>query len=501
MGATNIQDAKVLISSTKVADRLSGLKDLNHILKYNDGNTSLESVTNKAYLALFETLFQCMRDERSSYLHPPKSKTTKTPREILSHAAKAVRGVINSAVHIVKSSTVELVVQSILELLPGRDGKLLEPLVENLPKALKTLLEYQPHVERMSQDCWEDSVNFCIESLSTIFSELEDEPQDSWGTASSSRARTPLESTDGAPKATPRETLSRSRYFPKEQTQAAEDLIHCLHLLVKASNAPLMASVDAILETLINFLRKKMGRGNAAALAAINAILPRIVLPRSQLSEQVIRSLLPLLRFMWSDLALRDELLITLTYTEAHLRHLLIHDRDDALSLNLEALVETLYTDYKRRQETTAHQFLEESHLCFRKVGGGNTNPHPQATNAFSSNIESARDEGLWATVATIARLSAMLDNRKRRLAHNRESDDQIVWKRPRLTHNFDEYLRNVLEPRSNAKRSAMQVLAFMVQEGPLDEQQIQALLEKLTIYISDENPVHSSWAMVALAA
>ena len=86
MGATSIQDAKgtsgwafrcdtllmliaaVLISSTKVADRNAGLKDLILILKHNRGKPSLEILGNKAYLALCETLFQCMRDERASLL-------------------------------------------------------------------------------------------------------------------------------------------------------------------------------------------------------------------------------------------------------------------------------------------------------------------------------------------------------------------------------------------------------------------------------------------------
>lgn len=378
---------------------------------------------------------------------------------------------------------------------------MLEPLAENLPKALKTLLEYQPHVERMSQVCWEDALTFCLETLNTTLEEPEDGVQDSWSTPLSTRARTPFESTDGGPKATPRESMSRSMQFPKEKIQAAEDLVHCLYLLVVPSNAPVMANVDAVLEALISFLRKRLGRGNAAALGAVNAILPRIILSRSQLSEQVIRDLLPLLRTMWSDLLLRDEILITLTYTESHLQKLLTLESENDIGADLEAMVEMLYTDYRRRQETTAQQFLEENHLCFRDASGIVTNGHPEATAAFSSNIESAREESLWVTVATIARFSAMLDDRRRKSIHRRGPDDRVVSKKARVTYHYDEYLRDTLEPRSNAKRSAMQILAFMVQEVPLDEGQIQALLEKLTAYIADENPVHSSWAMIALAA
>ncbi|KAL5377435.1 hypothetical protein DPSP01_009773 [Paraphaeosphaeria sporulosa] len=513
MGVTSIQDAKVLIASTKVKERGAGLKDLIHILKHNHGKASLETITNKAYLALCETLFQCLRDERSTYQHhlAGRTKSAQTHANLLQLAAVALRHVINSALRTIKATTVELIVETIIELLPDKNGRFLGPLDE-LPKALRALLEYQPHVERMSHDCWHDTVQFCTESLSTIFAVAEEEPHDSWETTVSSRARTPFESTDGAPRpslrgndsaprATPRGTASRSRRYTDGQTITAEDLVQCLHMLAKASNAPILSCAHAILDALIAFLQKKTGRGTPAALAAINAILPRVILSKSQLSEQVIRELLPLLRSLWSDPVIRDEVMITLTYVEAHLRHLVATDSDGVLSLDAEALVEAFYSDYRRRQETTAHQFLEEDYLCFRKAGGVAANVHPLSTHTFSMDTENVRYESLWATVAYIAKLSAMLDGRKHKLARGNDRDDELATKRHRITHHFDEYLRHVSETRSNAKRSALQVLAFMVQEIPLDEDQILALLDKLTVIISAENSVHSSWAMIALAA
>lgn len=438
-----------------------------------------------------------------------------THANLLQLAAIALRHVINSALRTIKATTVELIVETIIELLPDKNGRFLGPLDE-LPKALRALLEYQPHVERMSHDCWHDTVQFCLESLSTIFSipeeQTQPQPQDSCETTNSSRARTPLGSTDAAPRpslrgndstprATPRGTASRSRRYADEQAITAEDLVQCLHMLAKASNAPILPCAHAILDALIAFLQKKTGRGTPAALAAINTILPRVILSQSQISEQVIRELLPLLRSLWPDPAIRDEVMVTLTYIEAHLRHLVATDSDDVLSLDVEALVEAFYSDYRRRQETTAHQFLEEDYICFRKAGGVAANAHPQSTHTFYMDTENVRYESLWATVAYIAKLSAMLDDRKHKLAHGNARDDELATKRHRVTLHFDEYLRHVSETRSNAKRSALQVLAFMVHEVPLDEDQIMAILEKLTVIISTENSVHSSWAMITLAA
>jgi ataxia telangiectasia mutated family protein len=94
-----------------------------------------------------------------------------------------------------------------------------------------------------------------------------------------------------------------------------------------------------------------------------------------------------------------------------------------------------------------------------------------------------------------------MLDRRRRILSQSRDERDELFAKRPRTTNLFHDYLRHTAEPRSNAKRAALHVLAFIFQEGPVEVGDLILTLEKLTGYISDENPVHSSWAMIALTA
>jgi ataxia telangiectasia mutated family protein len=113
---------------------------------------------------------------------------------------------------------------------------------------------------------------------------------------------------------------------------------------------------------------------------------------------------------------------------------------------------------------------------------------------------EHVRFEGLWGIVSTIARFSHMLDQQRRVSTRNHSDGEEGVTKRLRVTQMFQEYLRHVLEPRSNAKRAALQVVAFMVQEGPLEREDLQSMIEKLISCISDENPAHSVWAMIGLA-
>jgi ataxia telangiectasia mutated family protein len=489
-----------LIQSSKIPDRTSGLKDLIHILKHNRGKPSLETLGNKAYLALCETLFQCLRDERSSFLRKVQSAKAAA---VLPLSASALRHVIASGVRTIKSSTVEIIVDTIIEVLPGNEG-LIKPLLQDLPKTLRSLVEYQPHVERLSEKCWGMAVDFCITSLAGFFAEsAESEPQNSWSTNVSSRARTPLDSIDHTSvRASPRQPLNKNKSLSDEYAYPTEDFIHCLHHLVKASNAPVLDKAGAVLAILLQYLQQRNGRGGVAvaALAAINAVLVRVSLQSLELTKHTVQELLPLMKSMWSEAILRDEILINLMYTEAHISSLLADPEDETTSSDLETLIETIYSDYRRRQETTAHQYLEEDHLCFRHLGQAGQDTHPLNTYAFSMETEHQRYEGLWSTVSTIARFSFMLDQRRQAITHDRSDGEESVSKRSRVTQLFAEYLRHVLEPKSNAKRAALQVVAFMAQEGRLDEEHLQSMLEKLTSCISDENPVHSVWAMIGLA-
>lgn len=296
--------------------------------------------------------------------------------------------------------------------------------------------------------------------------------------------------------------MSRTKPVVAEHVYAADDFVHCIHHLVKASNAPLLDRSEAVLTALLRYLQHKTGRGSVvvAALAAVNSVLARTALQSLELTKRTIRKLLPLLKSMWSDAILRDEILITLTYTEAHIASLLTDAYDETTSSDLEVLIETMYSDYRRRQETTAHQYLEEDHLCFRHLGSPTDGTHPLHTYAFSMDAEHQRHEGLWSTVATIARFSFMLDQRRRTIAYDRSDTEESSSKRLRVTQLSSEYLRHVSEPRSNAKRAALQIVAFMAQQGPFGEEDLQPMLEKLTSCISDENPVHSVWAMLGLA-
>ncbi|KAF2703524.1 hypothetical protein K504DRAFT_418601 [Pleomassaria siparia CBS 279.74] len=499
MGVTTVQDAKVLISSSKVADRMTGLKDLIHILKHNRGKPVLENLSNKAYLSLCDVLFQLMRDMRSTYL---KAKSKTTSKTMLPLAATALRSVLHSGVRTIKASTVELLIESIIEVLPGQDGALLPPLIEDLPKALRAVLEYPPHVERISKECWGATVAFSIQSLESFLVDPKPEEHDSWSTSvSSRRARTPLDSGDVGPKPNSRDPSAKAKQIPDELLRTAEDFVHCLHMLAMASNAPLLEMADKILAILVQYLQRKSARAYSTALAAINSVLARVALHSTHLAKRTIRDLLPMMRYMWSDPPSRDELIITMIHTEAHLSSILVEKHEDGVRFDLEALVETMYTDYRRRQETMALQHLEEDHLCFRGIGKPRDDTHPLNTYAFSLDTEHVRFEGLWGTVSTIAHFSSMLDQKSRIMTHDREDGEASLIKRLRITHHFQEYLRHVSEPRSNAKRAALQVVAFMVQEGPLNEEDIQTTLDKLTPYIADENPVHSVWALIALTA
>lgn len=492
----------VLIQSSLVKTRTKGLQNLIHILRHNRGKPSLEALGNKAYLALCETLFQCLRDERSATAKSTAKNPKSTTNLVL--CATALRCVIASGVRTIKSSTVEVIIDTIIEVLPSRDNSRLKPLLEDIPKTLRLLLEYHPHVERLSLDSWNGTVDFCIDALAGSSIETEIEASNSWSTNMSSRGRTPLGAPDASiARGSPRETVARTKSLTDEFSPSSEDYIHCLLALVRATNAPVLDKAEAIMTALLYFLKRRNGRGSVAtaALAGINAIIARTALQKLDLSKRMIKELLPLMKVMWSEQILRDEILITLAYTEAHLSSLVTDLEDATTCADLEAVLETMYADYRTRKETTMQQYLEEDCLCYRHLGATDPDTHPLNTLVFSLETDHLKSEGLWATVHSIARFSSMLDKRKRLIAHNREADGESVSKRARIDLSFDEYSRHLAEPRSNAKRAALQVIAFSVQEGPVGKDTFQVLTDRLTSCMSDENTTHAVWAMVALTA
>ncbi|KAF1922871.1 uncharacterized protein M421DRAFT_426490 [Didymella exigua CBS 183.55] len=501
--APTIQDAKLLLEETNITTRRKGLDDLIHILQHNRGKPSLEALGNKAYLALCEALFQFLKDERVKVLKSTAKKATE-PSKNLTKCAIALRLVIAAGIRTVRSSTVEAIIDTIIEVLPNRDPPRVKSLLQDLPKTLRLLLDYQPHVERLSLACWKAAVDFCIDSLAGSSTGAEEEASNSWSTNVSSRGRTPFESTDASmARGSPREPVARIQSVTDEFSHFTEDFIQCLLSLVKATNAPVSGKAEAIMTALLYFLKRRSGRGSvaAAAMAGINAVLARTALQMLDLSKRIIKSLLPLMNVMWTEQLLRDEILITLTYTEAHISSLVADVEDTTTCVALEVVLETMYTDYRTRKETTMHQYLEEDHLCFRHIGAADASSHPLSTLAFSMETEHVKPEGLWSTVHAIARFSSMLDERKRKVAHDRRINGESLSKRARTDLSFDEYTRHISEPRSNAKRAALQIISFSIQEGPVDEDRLQTVMDKLHTCMSEENVTHSTWAMVALAA
>jgi ataxia telangiectasia mutated family protein len=297
----------VLIRSSKASDRGNGLKQLIRILDLNRGTPGLESLKNKSYQALCDDLFQCMRDERASFLKKPKTAKLSPPFQL---SATALRSVVNAGLHVFKVGTAESIIQTIIEVLPGKDGALIAPLLGELPKALRALLEYSPHVERLSKDCWDAAVDFCIESLSRLLADLGADVQTSFSTRASprdrSRTRTPFDNTDvPTPKSSGRD-LPLRQPIPEAFLHPVEDFIHCLHSLTKVANTPILDKAEDILALLVQFLQRKTSRSHATALAIVNAVLSRISLHSVQLTKRTIQELLPLMKSLWADPLLRE---------------------------------------------------------------------------------------------------------------------------------------------------------------------------------------------------
>ncbi|OCK80454.1 hypothetical protein K432DRAFT_425753 [Lepidopterella palustris CBS 459.81] len=494
--AITLDNALALLGSK----RTDALKQINHILEHNRGTEQLNDLTSKDWLRICEHLFQSTSEERSVYLRSGKGYTNAVTR--LPLCAKAYRLLVHVGVRKFKDGVVSVLLNQMIQSFRPKGRDLVLPLLTEGRRAVRDLLQYEPLVERLKKEDWNNAVEFCVETIPLLLEKLDPGGGSSLQSNGTYSGRTANESTDRTSRSGTKEPSNKEKKSTEKETlrHFVEDIVICLQLLACPSNAPILDKYDSILSTSIAVLRYSNKEYTyKVALTTINYVLMRTALDSTQFTQEAVQDLLPLIKNLWRIEILRDEIMIMLIHTEAHLSNLLKNGKEDDFRHHVEAFVETVHADYVGRSDTKPLQFLEDDHLCFRFSGKSVDESHPLSTPAFS--LENSRFEVHWMTVSIISHISFMLDARTRVTSHNRENVDAAVNKRRRVSSYLHEYLRESSHKGSKTKFAVLQVIAFMVQEGPLDEEDIQSTLERLTPWISDEDTRVSAWAMMSLTA
>ncbi|KAI9716271.1 MAG: hypothetical protein M1812_005496 [Candelaria pacifica] len=487
------------IRSDKAKERGDGLADLKHILTQN----RREALNDKGYHKLYEAIYHVAKVEKAAYTKPTRGPVKTTSAARLSLCASVLRLAVELGVKKLKIKTVKSLAEHITQTLPTPTEGYCEPLSLDYIKALKIVLDYQPHVEHLPKDDWSLLVDFCDAGIRSFDDDDGDqssslltghyvvgEPKDRENGAANTRWSSYRPFADHAPG----DFQSRAK---------VEELVLCLRQLTAAPNAIILQRAKDILVTLTGFLRSAttVGRAHPAALIAINSVLLRTATNCISITQQALKELLPLMKRLWptKSASLKDEILITCIYGKAYLPSLLTTHNAESSRLDLEGLLEALVLDYSRRPERDQLQ-LDDLALFIR--GSARSGASPLRVNAFGLRFGALRSEQTWMTVQFIADLMCMLDLP---FSQGETTLDEVNTdgpnKRRKTVDHHDEVLRQIVSSPTTGKLCALQVLSLRLSQDNLNVEQMRNVLDTLIGCVSNENPTVASWAMVGIAS
>lgn len=489
------------ISSSGQKERTEGLADLKHILQHNRRSSKKGLISDKSYHALYEALFRFTSTERSQYAKTTKSTARSAIANRLDSCAETLRLAVEMSVRAIRTKTVRAVLEHIINMLPMPGGGYCQPLIRHYLKCMRTILEFQPHVEHLSKAVWKSVAEFCIEGVTL----LEDaDSNNSLNSNGHSYSRTTDASAERSSWSTTREPQTREPRADNSATNAQE-LVICLRLLTLAPNAPVTDVAETALSTLIAYLQssKRVGRAHPDALAAMNSILSAVVFENTKVAQSAIRQLLPIIKDLWLSRtapAFKDQLLAVLLLSQENVAHML-GSQDDGLLLDVEALVDTLRSEYGKRQDRDQLQ-IDEVYLQHREDCVFQT---PFQNQSFSLRPNSLRSEGCWTVLFLMAYFSELIFAKYSPQVDNKDtatSDDSgRPRKRSRPLDPMSEYLMDLYNSQISVRISALQVVAFMADRIALSSESIGNVVDKLMLCVSDKNPRICSWALVCISA
>ena len=137
----------------------------------------------------FEALFHYATTERTAYLKS-KSVQRNTAHSRLAVCAASMRTAVELGVRKLRLKTVKALLDHVRLTLPTPDG-FCEPLSVDYVKSMRTILDYQPHVEHL-RDTWGVTLAFCLASIGSFQELTAEENENGFASGSHSTARTTI---------------------------------------------------------------------------------------------------------------------------------------------------------------------------------------------------------------------------------------------------------------------------------------------------------------------
>ncbi|EWZ34837.1 serine/threonine-protein kinase TEL1 [Fusarium oxysporum f. sp. radicis-lycopersici 26381] len=512
----NVMNLARDVKAGSVRDREKAVDELAHLLNPRNRATNLSDLGDKSYHEIFEAIFSFVLREKPIFYDKKKSQTTiNATTSRLSKCADAVRMTVGRGNPKIGRKTLLAIVDHITQVLPGPNGDFVPPLLQDYIKALTEVLSRPAHVEilaRKEGHPWELCVGFFLSVAQFLLPNEGDV-----STLALARASPALVRSSPAPgsagygrsggRSTP-STQSQRRVAPGEGG-LLKDVLEGLYYLVVGGNAPLLRQFKDITPVVLRVLSLKqvsLGSLQTLAFAIINTIFSATHADDLEHASSLVQTLVPLMSYWWRSekvsqdeviRALRIEISRSILLTHLHIEHLALRSSDETIRLDLEDLVENIWSEYSRRGEAFR---LQMSDITFAL---SSLPTYGLQLDVFGLRPHNVYGEGHWAIVQNLAFLEGImaLPRLKRQGDDNGEQDEQ-PRKRQRTRQDNSSRIRLKLKAVDvSICRTALQLIPFLLAHNSLSREELLDLLPDLISLANDKNPVTASWALIASAS
>jgi ataxia telangiectasia mutated family protein len=408
--------------------------------------------------------------------------------------------------------TLLAIVDHITQVLPGPNSDdFVPPLFQDYIKALTEVLSRPAHVEilaRKEGQPWELCVGFFLDVAQYLLPNEGD-----ISTLALARASPALARSSPAPGSGYSRSGGRSTPSTQSQRRAApgeggllKDVLEGLYYLVIGGNAPLLRQYKDITPVVLRVLSLKqlsLGSLQTLAFAIINNVFTATHADDLEHASSVVQSILPLMSYWWRSekvsqdeviRALRVEISRSIFLMHLHIEHLVINSSDENIRLDLEDLVENIWSEYSRRSEVFR---LQMSDITFNL---SSLPIYGLQLNIFGLRAHNVYGEGHWAVVQNLAFLEGiMVLPHSRTPADDAEQNEQ-PRKRRRIQQDMSRIWLKLKAVEVAVLRTALQLIPFLLADNSLSRDELVDLLPELVSLATDKNPVTASWALIASA-
>ena len=459
-----------------------------------------DALTDKGYYKIFEAVFHGTQLEKSSYIKATSASSKSHSATRLSLYASVLRTLVETGVRQLRQKSVKAIVDHIIQTTLVAGKELCEPLCLDHTKALKAIVEFQPHVEHFPTDVWQQLVDFCSNGI-CLSQEFSSERNLSLPVRQLSSTISNSFSV-GQSMGHGRLSAPSSRAVTDVSSKATiEELLLCLEHLVSASNAPILERVDNILASVLQFLTESsaIGRSHLAALTVINLTLAKSASNSISLTQKTIMHTLPLLRRWWTtkSVPFKDQMLVTLINNQVYLEAMILQPESGVLRADLEGLLDVMQIDYSKRLDREQLQLEDIGLLSPKRL----STPGALRASTMYLRGRTVRIEQSWMIPQIMAVLISILGlNASKHVdlkdGHNSDGPN----KRRRVATYVESLVRQIEAPSVSSKLSALHTLLFVVDGHGLQGSQTKMVMAQLITLLSDENSLVASWAMMTLA-